>query len=117
MKQLDYLDVKAVRPLHAEVLVSDMSFNERYSAGGIFIPNDDMQVQGVRPRWGKVYAVGPEQTEVEVGQWVMIAHGRWTRGVKIRDADGEHIIRRIDKDEILLITDDEPVDETLGRPL
>lgn len=117
MKQLDYLDVKTVRPLHAEVLVSDMKFNERYSAGGIFIPQDDMQVQGVRPRWGKVYAVGHEQTDIKVGQWVMVSHGRWTRGVKIRDEDGDHIIRRVDLSEILLITDEEPFDETMGRPL
>jgi hypothetical protein len=40
----------------------------------------------------------------------MIAHGRWTRGIKIEDNDGEQIIRKVDPNDVLLVSD-EPVDD------
>jgi co-chaperonin GroES (HSP10) len=87
-----------------------MYFGERISAGGIVLRNDDTKSAGIRPRWGKVYAVGPEQKDVKVGQYIMIAHGRWTRGIKIEDNDGEQIIRKVDPNDVLLVSD-EPVDD------
>lgn len=94
-----------------------MKFNERYTAGGIFIPSDDGKVQGIYPRWGRVFAVGPLQKDIVPGQYVCIAHGRWTRGIKITDADGEHEIRRVDNKDILLVSDTPMIDENMGRPL
>ncbi len=117
MALYDPINVKSIKPLRDGILVSEMTFSERLSAGGIFIPSDDKLVQGVRPRWGKVYAVGPEQLDVKVGQWICVTHGRWTRGIKINDATGEHTIRRVDNNDILLISDEPVVDEIMGRPL
>ena len=111
------IELKALTPLHDGVIVKDMKFNERYTSGGIFIPSDDKQIHGVHPRWGEVYAVGPEQTEIKVGQWVLISHGRWTRGVNIVDADGPHTIRRVDNADILAVSDEAVLDENLGVPL
>ena len=110
-------EIKSITPLHDGVIVSDMKFAERFTSGGIFIPSDDKLVQGVRPRWGKVYAVGPEQKDVVVGQWVCISHGRWTRGVNIKDENGEHVIRRVDNADILLVSDEPVLDENMGQPL
>lgn len=110
-------EIKSLKPLHDYIIVSDMAFNERFSPAGIFIPGDDKVVQGVRPRWGKVFAIGPKQQDVKVGQWVCVSHGRWSRGVKIKDENGEHTIRRIDNNDILLISDEPVLDETMGRPL
>jgi hypothetical protein len=60
--------------------------------------------------------VGPKQTEVQVGQWIMVAHGRWTRGIDIEDGQVAHkrTIRKIDPKDILLISDrtDRPLDDT-----
>jgi len=117
MNAFEPIEIKSLTPLHDGIIVSDMSFNERYSAAGIFIPSDDALVQGVRPRWGKVYSVGPEQADITVGQWVCVAHGRWTRGAKIKDSTGEHTVRRVDPKDILLVSDEPIVDETLGQPL
>ena len=94
-----------------------MTFNERFSAGGIYIPNDDGKVHGIRPRWGQVYAIGPDQTDVQVGQWILVSHGRWTRGVKVEDPTGEKTLRMIDNKDILLVSDEQVFDETFGRPL
>ena len=92
------------------VIVCDMSFDERITHGGIVLPNDDMKSQGIRPRWAKIYAVGPDQTDPEliVDKWIWISHGRWTRGVDIEDETGKKTIRRVDNNDILLVSD-EPV--------
>lgn len=113
----DPAEAKNLRPINDHVLVSDMVFTERLSAGGIVLMNDDAKVHGIRPRWAKVYAVGPKQEDVTVGQYILVEHGRWTRGIKIKDNDGEVTIRRIDPENILAVSDEPMVDETMGRPL
>jgi co-chaperonin GroES (HSP10) len=77
------------KPIGSHVIVCDMSFDVRITNGGILLPNDDMKSAGIRPRWGKIYAVGPDQKDPELveGKWIMISHGRWTRGVDIIDEE------------------------------
>jgi hypothetical protein len=58
--------------------------------------------------------VGPEQKDVQVGEWVCVAHGRWTRGFDIEDENGPQTLRKIDPKDILLISDDMPQDETFS---
>ena len=103
------------RALRDDVIVEEMAFKERKLQSGIILLDDDGKGHGIRPRWGKVYAIGPVQTEVTVGQWIMVAHGRWTRGVKIQDGNGETVIRKVDNKDILLVSDDDPgSDDTLA---
>ena len=106
--------VKQLRPLHDWILVADMSFEERKTASGIILLKDDGKSSGIRPRWGKVYSVGPKQTQVKAGQWVCVEHGRWTRGVEIEDETGKYTLRRIDSNAIMLVTDELPQDETMS---
>lgn len=100
------------KPIGDHVIVSDMAFDIRISNGGIILPNDDMKSAGIRPRWARIYAVGPEQKDPElvVGKWICISHGRWTRGVNIEDEEGKKTIRRVDLNDILLVSD-EPVND------
>ena len=44
----------------------------------------------------------------------MVSHGRWTRGVTIEDTAGEVTIRRIDPNDILLLSESEPSDDSLS---
>jgi co-chaperonin GroES (HSP10) len=106
--------VNKVIPLHDSVIVSEMNFEERRTSSGIVIVSDDGKNSGIRPRWGKVYAIGAEQTDVHIGQYVLVAHGRWTRGIKIEDEHGVHVIRRIDTNDILAVSDEPVVDDTMG---
>ncbi len=101
-------------PLRDSVIVTDMKFDERISNGGIILPNDDMKSSGIRPRWAKVYAVGPEQKDIKIGQYILIAHGRWTRGVKIEDREGEKVIRKVDNNDILLVSNKPVNDHTMS---
>ena len=106
------------RALRDDVIVEEMAFKERKLQSGIILLDDDGKGHGIRPRWGKVYAIGPEQKEVTVGQWIMVAHGRWTRGVKIADGNEETVIRKVDNADILLVSDDDPgADDTLAEAI
>jgi co-chaperonin GroES (HSP10) len=83
------IDRDKLRPLGKSVIVRDMVFDARITTGGIIIPNDNGKSTGIRPRWGQVYAVGPEQQDVKVNDWVCVEHGRWTRGIDIEDETGK----------------------------
>ena len=99
----------AIRPLHDNVMIVDMEFEEEVTTTGIIIPSQNGKEEGIRPRWGKVYAIGPDQKDVAVGQWICLAHGRWSRGVTITEDDGTKVtIRKADNDAILLVSDDKP---------
>ena len=105
-----------ITPLKNRVLVSDMHFGETKSKGGIILVDDDGTAEGIHPRWGKVYAVGKEQHDVVVGQWILVAHGRWSRAFKIKrkekgsagDIGIELEVRMIDENDILLVSEEEP---------
>ena len=95
-------------PLKKRVLVSNMKFGEVKTKGGIIMPDDDGSEHGIHPRWAKVYAVGSQQEDVKVGEWVMVAHGRWSRAFKVKKQNIELEVRMIDENDILLVSDDEP---------
>ena len=80
---------ESLRPLRDNVLLTNLETGERLSTNGIIIPNDDGTDTGIRARWGQVYAIGPEQKDVAVGDWVLMQHGRWTTGadVKLKGSD------------------------------
>ena len=104
-----------LRPLRNTVLVSDMGFEEQTTASGIVIQSDDGKSHGVKPRWARVWAIGPEQTEVKLGEWIYIEHGRWTRGIKVEDNGEDIVIRRVDTDAILLQADEKPNDVYMAK--
>ena len=117
MSSYDAKKIKSFRALQNYVIVTDMNFKEKLTSSGIIIPNSDGKLEGVHARWGRVYAVGDQQQDVQVGQYVLVKHGRWTRGTLIEDQQGEKTIRRIDADDILLVSDDLQIDETIGQGL
>ena len=104
-----------LRPLRNTVLVSDMGFEEQTTASGIVIQSDDGKSHGVKPRWARVWAIGPEQVEVKLGEWIYIEHGRWTRGIKVEENGEDIVIRRVDTDAILLQADDKPTDVYIAK--
>jgi len=108
------LEQNKIRPLNRVVIVQDMAFDQRVTSSGIVLLNDNGTSMGIRPRWGQVYATGPDQTDVQVGQWICVAHGRWTRGIEIEDEHGRHTLRRIDPEDILLVSDTQPQDDTMS---
>ena len=73
-------NMEKLRPLRDNVIVVNFERGERTSSGGIIIADDNGKEHGIRARWAEVYAVGPEQKDVKVGDWILMQHGRWTHG-------------------------------------
>jgi co-chaperonin GroES (HSP10) len=112
--QAHKLNKNQIKAVKDHILVSDMAFDVRFTKSGIYIPNDNGKGHGIRPRWGKVYAIGPKQQDVKVGQWILVEHGRWTRGLDIEDESGERTIRKIDPKCIMMVSDDEECPDVEG---
>ena len=107
--------IKELRAIQDYVLVTDMNFKEKISHGGIIIPNADGKLEGIHPRWGRVYAVGNKQKDVQVGQYILVKHGRWTRGIDVEDETGKKTLRRVDPKDIMLISDEPVQDDTFSE--
>jgi co-chaperonin GroES (HSP10) len=97
-----------INPIRDNVLITEMEFGEERTTTGIIVQSLDGKTSGIKARWGQVWAVGPEQKDVSIGEWICIAHGRWTRGIKVDDSGKEITIRRVDNNDILLVSDTKP---------
>ena len=79
-----------INALRGRVLVDDITRGERM-VGRIIIPSDDGSQAGVRTRWCRVYSVGSDIKTVKAGEWILVEHGNWTRGMTIRDDNNEDV--------------------------
>lgn len=105
------MKLKKIRPILDHIIVQDMEFGEQRTASGIIIVDDDGKQHGIKPRWGKVYAVGPKQKDVKPGEWVLIEHGRWTRGIHLENDDGSlTTLRRVEAKAVIMSGDYKPTD-------
>jgi hypothetical protein len=102
--------------MHDNVIVSEMKFDERISKGGIVLLDDDKKSSGIRPRWAKIYGLGPDviDPDLQIGKYILISHGRWTRGITVETPEGKVTLRKVDVNDILLISDEPMEDETLS---
>jgi len=98
-----------LRPVKDRVIVQDMEFGEQITKSGLVLRSDDGKSEGIKPRWGKVYAKGPtNKDEYQVGNWVLVEHGRWTRGVVFNEEDGSKItLRMVEAKSIMLASTSE----------
>lgn len=93
-----------IKPLSNVILVHNMDYGEYKTSSGIIIPDDNGRESGIKSRWGIVYSVGCAIDYVIPGDSVLVSHGRWTRGIRIKQSDGTYTtIRRIDPKDILLV--------------
>lgn len=106
------LSHQTIRPLKNAVLVKNMEIGERVKKG-IIILNDNGKNTGIRSRWAQVYAIGEEaQVDLEVGDWIRIEHGRWTRQFICDDNEGNKVgIQMVDINAILCKTKNNPLDD------
>ena len=74
-----------LRPINDRILVTNMEFGEKKTKFGIIISSDDGKDHGIRPRWCKVLKIGKKQKEIKVGDYLLVAHGRWSRAFILKD--------------------------------
>ena len=104
-----------IRPIRNRVLVQNMHFGEQTTKGGIIIRSDDGETRGIYPRWGQVHSKGPENNDpYEVGDWVLVEHGRWTRGLEITLAGEPITIRMVEAESVLGWNDQAPDNDLRG---
>ena len=104
-----------VRPIHDRLMVSDMEFGEQVTKGGIIIRSDDGTTRGIYPRWGRVFRKGPKNNDpYEQGEWILVEHGRWSRGLTIELGGEEMVLRMVEAESILAYSDERPADHRIG---
>ena len=97
-------------PLANRVFVTEFDRGMQRTLGGILLPDDDMKTSGIRPRWAKVYSMGPDVTGLNVGEWVLLEHGRWSQRISVTLDD----LSKIDlwmiefPKAVLLVSDTDP---------
>ena len=111
-----HLQVKAIEgtvaPLYDRVVVRDMKFGDTTTNGGIIVLSDDGKDRGIHPRWGKVVKKGKDNEDPYTeGNWILIEHGRWTRGFEVEFGEEEPVTCRVvEAEAVLMWSDEEPKD-------
>lgn len=114
---INTIKTKDIRAIGNRVLVTDMYFGEQKTASGLIISSDDGKERGVYPRWAKVYSKGPDnKDDYNVGDWILVEHGRWTRGMKLEtEKDGELEIRMVESESVLAMSKEKPDGVQIGN--
>ena len=103
-----------IKPLKNRVLAELMGLEQRVTASGIIIQGENGKDRGIRPRWAKIRLVGEGIDWCEPGQYVLVAHGRWSRQFEC-EHNGEKLkLVHLDNKECLIVTDEEPMDDFVG---
>ena len=97
------------------VIVSDMYFGEQKTTGGLIIKDDDGTTRGIYPRWAKVYSKGPRNKEdYDIGHWILIEHGRWTRAFTLETPEGDVELRMVETESVIGYSEEKPNDIYIG---
>lgn len=93
--------------------MTNIEEGDKMTRKGIIILDDNGKERGIRERWAQVWSKHPEIENVEIGDWILIKHGRWSRGINITDSDGSDLtIRKVDwPDGILVSSRENPLDD------
>jgi co-chaperonin GroES (HSP10) len=106
--------MKTIIPLKDKVLgrMVDTVGGIKKTVGGLITVEHDMTESAIRPRWFEITHVGPDQLDVNVGQYVLVPHGRWSRGIDIEHTHQvSDYIFQIDHHDILGVQDVNPLSQ------
>ena len=103
--KLKYFIKGNITPIHDRVLVSDMEFGESKTKGGLIIGSDYGHTRGIKPRWCKVVSKGHKNKDTyKKGDWILVEHGRWSRGFSFADENGKETVLRIVEAKAVMMT-------------
>ena len=81
------MESKVMQASPGKVLVTNLDRGEQVSEAGIILRDDDGTVRGVHARWGQVYSVGEDITDLKEGEWILVVHGRWSRTIEVNGVE------------------------------
>ncbi len=100
-----------IRPLKGRItaqLLEDPR-KESVTKAGVILLADNATEEGMKPRWFKALAVHPEEKDVNEGDYILVAHGRWSREYKRENKDGEtEVLIIVESESVLGISDEYP---------
>jgi co-chaperonin GroES (HSP10) len=114
MSNLSRIKISDFRPLKGKVFVTELESGETVTKSGIIITDDNMQNRGIRPRWGKVWAIGADVEDIEVGQWILTEHGRWTSKITFEIDDETVNVWSVEYPASVLMVSDEDPNESVA---
>lgn len=106
--------MQTLSPIHDKVIVTHLQHGVQKTKSGLIILDDSTTAageRGIKPRWAKVHAIGPDQKDVAVGNWILLEHGRWSQGQKLKGSEpGEQPLHfwLADIEAMLLVSEEEP---------
>jgi co-chaperonin GroES (HSP10) len=102
-----------IEPIKDHILVVNMEKGDKKTKAGIIIMDDNGKDRGIRPRWCQVWKVGPDNQDIQPGQWVLVEHGRWTYGIETTIPEGPDdelfYVQRVDTKAVIMVTDEYPL--------
>lgn|SRR5574344_2058640 len=101
----EYSSLDAIKD---HILVIDMEGGEKVTNGIIRLDDTTFNDYNIKPRWAKVYRVGPKVDFVSEGEYVLISHGQWTKRIEITVNNEKLNVQKIKSTEILLVSSEKP---------
>lgn len=98
---------RRIKAYKNHVLAELVDKGMRLSKGGILIIDDDMQQQGIRPRWFRIYSAGSRTYDLKDGEYVLVQHGRWSRGFRINLEGEDKWLYKLDYPDAIMLASDE----------
>jgi len=97
--------MSTITPIRDKVLAKMIDgFGHFTTSAGLIIAEKEMTSESIRPRWFEILFTGPEQEDVKPGEFVLMAHGRWIRGI---DYEGDKVYF-LDNEEMLVVSEELP---------
>ena len=101
-----------LRAIRDNILCINGDFGDLTTKSGLIIKSTAGKSEGITPRWFQIFELGPEaDKDLQVGQWVYVAYGRWTQGVECEDErfpDGKTTVWRVEPDGCMAVSDEQP---------
>lgn len=104
--------MRKITPLGDKVLGRMIDgFGEKRTAGGLIVQEAEGTSESIRPRWFEVIAVGPDQSDVAQGEYILVPHGRWSRGLDVEGTNRkEDLVFNIDMEAALAVSVENPLE-------
>lgn len=97
-----------INPLKKGIIGYNIEEGMKKTAGGIILHDDTTKEIGIRPRWMRVYKVGKDIKDLKPGQYILVDHGRWTRGFEIMIDGNKETARWVQYSFVMAVQDEKP---------
>ena len=101
------MNVKAFGDRILGVMIDRPDGEYKATKSGLLIAEKDASTESIRPRWFQISSVGERIDWVKPGDYVLVAHGRWSNGITLSD---DSKIWLLDNKEILGVSDTNPIE-------